>query len=73
MLYLNKLLPIFVLPLGWVVLLLAIAIWRRKRWPLFAALVVLYLSSMPAVGNIASRTCSAARAFGSCARSISES
>ena len=51
MLYLNKLLPIFVLPLGWVVLLLLIAIVRKKRWPLFAALAVLYLCSMPVVGN----------------------
>ena len=51
MLYLNKLLPIFVLPLGWVVLLLLIAILRKKRWPLFAALAVLYLCSMPVVGN----------------------
>ena len=51
MLYLNKLLPIFVLPLGWVVLLLLIAILRKKRWPLIAGLAVLYLCSMPVVGN----------------------
>ena len=51
MLYLNKLLPIFVLPLGWVVLLLLIALIRKRRWPLLAALVVLYLSSMPFVGT----------------------
>ena len=51
MLYLNKLLPIFVLPLGWVVLFLLLAIVRRKRWPLFAALAILYISSMPVVGS----------------------
>jgi uncharacterized SAM-binding protein YcdF (DUF218 family) len=50
-LYLNKLLPIFVLPLGWVVLLLVLALWRKKRWALIAALTVLYVSSMPVVGN----------------------
>jgi uncharacterized SAM-binding protein YcdF (DUF218 family) len=50
-LYLNKLLPIFVLPLGWVVLFLLLAIVRRKRWPLFAALAVLTISSMPVVGS----------------------
>jgi len=50
-LYLNKLLPIFVLPLGWVVLLLLIAIVRKKRWPLIAALTALYLCSMPVVGD----------------------
>jgi uncharacterized SAM-binding protein YcdF (DUF218 family) len=51
MLFLNKLLPIFVLPLGWVVLLLLVALLRRKRWALIAALAVLYISSMPLVGN----------------------
>ena len=51
MLFFNKLLPIFVLPLGWVVLLLLYAIVRRRRWPVIAALVVLYVCSMPLVGN----------------------
>ncbi len=41
MLILNKLLPVFVLPLGWVVLLLAYALIRRKRWPIVASLVLL--------------------------------
>jgi uncharacterized SAM-binding protein YcdF (DUF218 family) len=50
-LFLNKLLPIFVLPLGWVVALLVVALVRRRRWPLVAALVVLYVSSMPLVGS----------------------
>jgi uncharacterized SAM-binding protein YcdF (DUF218 family) len=50
MLFLNKLLPIFVLPLGWVVVLLLVAVVRKKRWPAIAALVVLYICSMPAVG-----------------------
>jgi uncharacterized SAM-binding protein YcdF (DUF218 family) len=39
-----------VLPLGWVLVLLAIALIRKKRWPLIAALVVLYLTSLPLVG-----------------------
>ncbi len=51
MLFLNKLLPIFVLPLGWVVVLLLVAVLRKKRWPALAALAVLYLCSMPLVGN----------------------
>jgi uncharacterized SAM-binding protein YcdF (DUF218 family) len=50
-LYLNKLLPIFVLPLGWVVLLLVVGLVRKRRWPFIAALAVLYISSMPVVGN----------------------
>ena len=51
MLFLNKLLPVFVLPLGIVVLLLLFALWRKKRWPIVTALVVLYGSSIPFTGN----------------------
>jgi uncharacterized SAM-binding protein YcdF (DUF218 family) len=53
MLFLNKLLPIFVLPLGVVFLLLLVALWRRKRWPAIVAAAVLYLSSIDVVaGNL---------------------
>jgi uncharacterized SAM-binding protein YcdF (DUF218 family) len=51
MLFLHKLLPMFVLPLGWVVVFLGLAIWKKKRWPAIAALVVLYLSSIGVVGD----------------------
>jgi uncharacterized SAM-binding protein YcdF (DUF218 family) len=51
MLFLNKLLPVFVLPTGWVVVLLVIALVCRRRWPLVAALIVFYVSSMPLVGD----------------------
>ncbi|MBI3884597.1 MAG: YdcF family protein [Opitutae bacterium] len=51
MLFLNKLLPIFVLPLGFALLLLALALVLRKRWPAVAAAAVLYGSSIPAVGD----------------------
>ena len=51
MLFFNKLLPLIALPLGWVTLLLVFAIWRKKRWPVFVALTVLYLGSMPLVGG----------------------
>jgi uncharacterized SAM-binding protein YcdF (DUF218 family) len=52
MLFLNKLLPVFVLPLGWVALLLLFALIRRKWWPVIAALVVLYVSSVPATSGV---------------------
>jgi uncharacterized SAM-binding protein YcdF (DUF218 family) len=52
MLYLNKLLPIFVLPLGWVVLLLLFALIRRRRWPAIVALTLLYVCSTSVVGNL---------------------
>jgi uncharacterized SAM-binding protein YcdF (DUF218 family) len=51
MLFLHKLLPIFVLPLGLVLALLAIGLFRKKRWPLIAAWLLLYLASLPIVGS----------------------
>jgi uncharacterized SAM-binding protein YcdF (DUF218 family) len=51
MLFFNKFLPLFVLPIGWVALLVLFAIWRKKRWPLFAAIAVLYVASLPYVGD----------------------
>jgi len=51
MLFLNKLLPFFVLPLGWVFLFLAVALVRKKRWPLLVALAVLYIFSLPFVAG----------------------
>jgi uncharacterized SAM-binding protein YcdF (DUF218 family) len=50
-LFLNKLLPIFVLPLGWVVALLLVALIRKRRWPVIVALAALYICSMPWLGN----------------------
>lgn len=51
MLLLNKVLPMFFLPLGVVILLLVYAIIRAKRWPVVAALLILYLASIPAVSD----------------------
>jgi uncharacterized SAM-binding protein YcdF (DUF218 family) len=50
MLIFNKLLPIFVLPLGVVVFLLLFGLIRKRRWPVIVALALLYLSSTPLVG-----------------------
>ena len=51
MLFLNKLLPIFVLPLGLVCLLLIFALVRKKWWPVVVAMVVLLVASLPITGN----------------------
>jgi len=51
MLFFNKFLPVFVLPLGLVALLLLFALWRKKRWPVGAALGLLYASSIPFTGD----------------------
>lgn len=49
MTYLSKILPLFVLPIGVTLLLVGLGIVRRRRWPLVAALAVLWISSMPLV------------------------
>lgn len=51
MTYLSKILPLFVLPIGITLLLIGVGIVRRRRWPLVAAMVVLWLSSMPLVAG----------------------
>jgi uncharacterized SAM-binding protein YcdF (DUF218 family) len=60
MLFLHKLLPMFALPLGWVVIFLGIAIWKQRRWPAIVALVILYLCSMDVVGDALTRRLEAA-------------
>lgn len=52
MLLFNKLLPVFVLPLGWVFIFLVLALILRRRWPVIAAMVVLYLSSLGPVAGL---------------------
>jgi uncharacterized SAM-binding protein YcdF (DUF218 family) len=51
MLFLNKFLPVFFLPLGVVMLLLVYAVWRLKRWPVVLGLVILYLASIQVVSD----------------------
>lgn len=51
MFLLNKILPVLFLPLGVVIILLLYAIIRVKRWPVFVALVILYLAGIPFVGD----------------------
>jgi uncharacterized SAM-binding protein YcdF (DUF218 family) len=51
MLFLNKILPVFVLPLGWVLLLLLFALFWRKWWPVVVALMILVVASLPVTGS----------------------
>jgi uncharacterized SAM-binding protein YcdF (DUF218 family) len=51
MLFLKKLLPMFVLPLGIAFLLLAFAWWRRRRWPAFVAVALLYVCGTGVVAS----------------------
>lgn len=52
MLFLNKLLPVFALPLGWVFILLAIGLIRKSRWPVVVAMIVLYVCSTHLVAGL---------------------
>lgn len=51
MIYLNKILPFFVLPLGLTLILLAAGLVLRRRALLWLALALLWISSTPLVGS----------------------
>ena len=51
MLFLNKLLPVFVLPIGLVILLVALGTWKQWRGLVGAALAAFYLACTPLVGG----------------------
>ena len=55
MLYLAKILPVFVLPVGFAIILLIASIVFRKRTPTVVALVLLWFSSTPLVGDAVMR------------------
>jgi uncharacterized SAM-binding protein YcdF (DUF218 family) len=55
MIYLAKILPVFVLPTGLVILLVLASLVFRKRVFAVAGLLILWLSSTPVVGNLAMR------------------
>jgi uncharacterized SAM-binding protein YcdF (DUF218 family) len=51
MLFFNKLLPVFVLPIGIVVLLVLLAAWKKWRWAALLAAAVLLAGSTGVVAN----------------------
>lgn len=51
LIFLSKFLPLFVLPLGVTLILLIAGIALRRRWLLVAAAALLWICSMPVVGN----------------------
>jgi hypothetical protein len=50
-LFLNKFLPVFVLPLGFAMLLALAGLLLKRRWLIWTALALLYAASMPFTGN----------------------
>ena len=57
--YLNKLLPLLALPSGLLLLLLAVALLWRRRWPVWLALCLFWLGSTPWVSDHLLRWCEA--------------
>ena len=51
MIYINKILPIIVSPLGLIITLLLFGIFRKKMWPLLIALMLLIILSLPFVSR----------------------
>ena len=55
MIFLHKLLPIFLLPTGITLILLLAGLWFKRRWLIGCAIILLSLSSMPIVSHYAMR------------------
>ena len=51
MIFINKILPIIVSPLGLIIILLLFGIFRKKMWPLLVALILLIILSLPIVSR----------------------
>lgn len=47
MIYLNKILPVFVMPIMLIIYLMIYGVWKKKNWPIYAAMVCLYVFSTP--------------------------
>ncbi|WP_026751206.1 YdcF family protein [Sediminibacterium sp. C3] len=47
MIYLHKILPVFVMPIMLIIYLLIFALWNKKRWPIYTAIICLYIFSTP--------------------------
>lgn len=52
MIYLHKLLPLLVSPLGLIVFLMVLGLLFRRKWPNVLAIIVLLICSLPLTGSI---------------------
>ena len=59
MIYLHKILPLFVLPVGITLLLVLAGLRLRRRWFIWSGVAILWLSSTPLVSRLAVRTAEA--------------
>jgi uncharacterized SAM-binding protein YcdF (DUF218 family) len=53
--YLHKILPLFVLPVGITLLLMLAGLRMRRRWLIWSGVAVLWVSSTPAISRLAAR------------------
>lgn len=51
MIYLNKILPVFIMPIMVIIYLMMYGLWKRKRWPIYSAIFCLYVFSTPIVAG----------------------
>jgi len=51
MIYLNKILPVFIMPIMGIIYLLIYGLWKKKRWPIYTAMALLYVLSTPIVAG----------------------
>lgn len=47
MIYLNKILPVFVMPIMLIIYLMIYGVWKKKNWPIYTAMIGLYVFSTP--------------------------
>lgn len=47
MIYLNKILPVFVMPIMLLIYLMIYGVWKKKNWPIYAAMIGFYVFSTP--------------------------
>lgn len=51
MIYLHKILPVFIMPIMVIIYLMIYGLWKKKRWPIYIAIVCLYVLSTPIVAG----------------------
>lgn len=51
MIYLNKILPVFVMPIMLIIYLLIYGALKKKNWPIYTAMICLYVFSTPIFAN----------------------
>lgn len=51
MIYFNKILPVFIMPIMGIIYLILYGLWKKKRWPIYTTMVLLYILSTPIIAD----------------------